>query len=103
MVKALFIAEGIESHKHSFIISEFSHRFIKLDKIFEQKYDRMLRKVFEYREMCDYKTMFEVDAEMSSYCLEEASEFIEEIERYFAKGLSSTRLSVAPQGRTFLL
>ncbi len=45
----------------------------------------MLRKVSEYREMYDYKTMFEVDEEMNSYCLSEATEFVKEIERYLLR------------------
>jgi uncharacterized protein (UPF0332 family) len=68
-----------------FVISEFSRGFRKLDGIFNQKYGRMLRKVFEHREMCDYKTMFEVDEEMNSYCLNEATEFVKEIERYLMR------------------
>ena len=85
IVKALFIAEDIESRKHSFIISEFSRGFRKLDEIFNQKYGQMLRKVSEYREMYDYKTVFEVDEEMNSYCLNEATEFVKEIERYLLR------------------
>lgn len=84
-LKALFTAEEIETSKHSFIISEFGFRFIKQRKEFDSQYGQSLNKVFEYRERCDYKTMFEVDETTSKFCMDRAKEFVDEIERYLNK------------------
>ncbi|MBU1487632.1 HEPN domain-containing protein [bacterium] len=84
-LKALFTAEDIESSKHSFITSEFGFRFIKQKGEFDKRYGRNLHKVFEYREMCDYKTMFEADETMSEFCKDSAREFVDEIERYLKR------------------
>ncbi|MEW5767061.1 MAG: HEPN domain-containing protein [bacterium] len=81
-LKALFTAEEIESEKRSFIISEFGFRFINQRREFDRQYGRNLNKVFEYREMCDYKTMFEADETISKFCKDSDKEFVDEIERY---------------------
>ena len=75
-VLALFISEGInpKTSKHSGVISVFDKEFVHAGK-FDRSFSRMLHKMFDARQECDYKELVESSAEEAAEAVKMASEF----------------------------
>ena len=82
---ALLRSKGVERNKHSEIVAAFGEHFVK-PGLFEAKVSRMLIRAFESRNDTDYDVRFVVDAELAKSRLQDAQEFVAQIETHLKKG-----------------
>lgn len=83
---ALFISEGInaKTSKHSGVIAIFDKEFVHSGKI-DRRYSRMLHRMFDTRQECDYKELVEITAEDSAESVTLATEFVQLIKSFMEK------------------
>lgn len=82
-VLALFIYEDInpKTSKHSGVIAIFDKAFVHGDKI-DRRYSKMLHRMFDARQECDYKDLLEVTPEEAAESVGLADEFIRAIKSF---------------------
>ncbi len=83
-IRALLALEGLDSRKHSGIISLFNQHFIKT-MIIDASFGRKLKKAQFSRERSDYGDYVEVTAEEVRNQLKDADNLISEIKRLLVK------------------
>jgi len=76
--KAAIVSEGMETAKHSGVISAFGQRFSKSGRV-PVDLHRSLRNAFDERQLADYTLDWEVDQSLSAERLAEAKVFVSEI------------------------
>ena len=76
-VLALLIAEEVEhkTSKHSGIIAVFDKEIVHAG-LMERDYSRMLHRMFDTRQECDYKEFFEVTQEDAVAAVDQAEQFL---------------------------
>lgn len=76
-VLALLIAEDIEhkTSKHSGIIAIFEKTKVHAGKL-DKDYSRMLHRMFESRQECDYKELVQMSLDDAAMALTQAERFI---------------------------
>ena len=79
--RALLALEGADFKKHSAVISHFQRYYIKT-KIFNNKLSDSISKAFEIRNDSDYEDFFVLSKGDAMKQIEDATEFIDEIEKY---------------------
>ena len=83
-VRALLVLEGVEFKKHSAVISHFQQYYIKT-KIFNYKFSDIIKNAFEIRNESDYEDFYVLSKKDTEQQIENAAEFIDEIEKYIEK------------------
>jgi uncharacterized protein (UPF0332 family) len=78
---AVLLAEGITVDSHSALKTMFGLRLIKTEKI-DQKYGRWLNRLKDDRENGDYDIFTSFKHEDAQESINEAEDFIKEMERY---------------------
>lgn len=75
-----FIRFGIsqKTSKHSGVISIFDREFIHTGKL-DKSYSKMLHRLFEARQECDYKELVETTLDTATDSVKQAREFIEAV------------------------
>lgn len=83
---ALFLKSGViaGTSKHSGVIGRFDKEFVLSGKV-DRKYSKMLHRLFDSRQEFDYKEFTEIQREDAQLALEQAQEYIKEINRYLHK------------------
>lgn len=86
-VLALFISEDMnpKTSKHSGVIAIFDKEFVHAGKI-DRRYSKMLHRMFDVRQECDYKELVESTAEEAAESLKLATEFVETIKSFINQG-----------------
>ena len=79
--RALLAFEDVEFKKHSAVISHFQKHYIKT-KIFDSKFSNIIFNAFEIRNESDYEDFYVLSKEDAEKQIENAKEFIDEIEKY---------------------
>jgi uncharacterized protein (UPF0332 family) len=81
-VLALFLKMNVnlKTSKHSGIISMFDKVFILSGKM-DKQFSKSLHKMFNARQVADYKELVEVSSDEADDAVEAAREFIEEIKK----------------------
>jgi len=81
-VLGLFLKTNVtlKTSKHSGIISMFDQTFILSGKV-DKQFSKSLHKMFNARQVADYKELVEVSSEEAEDALEAARKFIEEIKK----------------------
>jgi uncharacterized protein (UPF0332 family) len=74
----------VKTSKHSGIISMFDQAFILSGKM-EKDFSKSLHKMFNLRQLADYKELVEVSLEDAEDALKQAAEFVQEIKRIISK------------------
>lgn len=82
----LFLKENIilKTSKHSGIISMFDKEFVLSGKM-DREFSRSLHKMFNARQVADYKELVEVSSEDAVEAIKAAKLFIEEIKKVISK------------------
>ena len=75
--------DGFSSSKHSGVISHFTVRFLKTEELPPELSD-IIKESLMYREKADYNPDFTADGERAAICLNNASYFLETVEKYIA-------------------
>ena len=78
--KALLLSNGINVSKHSAVIAAFGREYAKTGKV-DPKYHKALIEGFEWREKSDYDVYWIADQRIAERCLQEAKEFVTEVEK----------------------
>ncbi len=79
--KAILLSKQIEVSKHSGVISNFGHHFVKPGLI-DGRYSKMLTEAFKYRQIADYEVSVEISKEEAALHVENAEKFLEEMGRF---------------------
>jgi uncharacterized protein (UPF0332 family) len=81
-VLGLFLKTNVtlKTSKHSGIISMFDQAFILSGKM-DKQFSKSLHKMFNARQVADYKELVEVSSEEAEDALEVARKFIEEVKK----------------------
>ena len=80
-MRAVLVTIGFSSKKHSGIIAEFNHRFIKAG-IFPKEFSDIIRKSFKVRNDSDYEDFYVVSKTEVAEQIESAKTFLTAIEAY---------------------
>jgi len=85
-VLALFINEETnpKTSKHSGVIAIFDKQFVHTEKI-DRRYSKMLHRMFDARQECDYKDLVDVTPEEAAESVRLAAEFIRAIKTFIEK------------------
>jgi len=87
--RALLATKGLDSSKHSGIISLFNQHFVKTHVV-DKTMGKLLAEAQEARETGDYHDFVTITKEEAQRQLETASTFIQEIENVLKKMLEET-------------
>jgi uncharacterized protein (UPF0332 family) len=71
----------LKTSKHSGIISIFDQNFILTGKM-DKKFSKSLHKMFNARQVADYKELVEVSSEEADDAIKTAGDFVEEIKKF---------------------
>lgn len=85
---AILNSIGIVRKKHSGVLSAFGEYFVKTG-LLDAKYSRMLIRAFESKNDTDYDVRFMVTAELAQRRLQDAQQFVEQIETYIRENSES--------------
>ena len=82
-VLALFISAGLnpKTSKHSGVITVFDKEFVHTGKL-DRRFSRMLHRMFNARQECDYKELVESSAEEAAESIKMANEFVRTIKSF---------------------
>lgn len=83
---AVLLSEGISVESHSALKNMFGLHFVKTGKI-DKKFSRWLNKLKDERENGDYDIFTSFDAEDARIDIQEAEEFLEEMQKYLTQNL----------------
>ncbi len=86
-VQALMVQSEIIAVKHSGVIAAFDRQFVKTG-VFDKALSRVLHRAFDFRQIGDYREMFEVTQQQADEILRDAERFVQTIASYFS-GLSA--------------
>jgi uncharacterized protein (UPF0332 family) len=78
--RALLAVEGLESRKHSGVVSLFNRHFVKTGKL-DKQLGAVLKDARRYREIADYSDLAEFAREDAEAQLQDAEAFIQEVEQ----------------------
>lgn len=73
----------LKTSKHSGIISMFDQNFILTGKM-HKKFSKSLHKMFNARQVADYKELVEVSSEEADEAIKTAGDFLEEIKKFIS-------------------
>jgi uncharacterized protein (UPF0332 family) len=73
----------LKTSKHSGIISIFDQNFILTGKM-DKKCSKSLHKMFNARQVADYKELVEVSSEEADDAIKTAGDFVEEIKKFIS-------------------
>jgi uncharacterized protein len=73
----------LKTSKHSGIISIFDQNFILTGKM-DKKFSKSLHKMFNARQVADYKELVEVSFEEADDAIKTAGDFVEEIKKFIS-------------------
>lgn len=73
----------LKTSKHSGIISIFDQNFILTGKM-DKKFSKSLHKMFNARQVADYKELVEVSSEEADDAIKTAGDFVEEIKKFIS-------------------
>lgn len=79
--EALLLTKGLAFSSHKGVISNFGREFIK-SGVFDKKFQKTLRNIFELRQNCDYDSLPEIDEGKTKQALQNAKEFLNEAKSY---------------------
>lgn len=82
--RALLALEGVESRKHSGVVSLFNRRFVKTGKV-DKRLGVLLKDARRSREMADYTELAEFSREDAEGQIADAEAFLREVESLIAK------------------
>lgn len=80
-MRAVLALDNVDSKKHSGIISEFRRRYIKTG-IFPKEFSFFIDELVEIRQGSDYDDFYIVSKEEVENQLDNAEQFVDEIEKY---------------------
>jgi len=80
-MRAVMALDGEDRKKHSGVISYFQENYIK-NGIFDKKFSYMIKSAFQVRQESDYEDFSIISVEDVKEQIENAEEFIIEIEQY---------------------
>ena len=80
-MRAVLALDGVESKKHSGVISEFRKRYIKTG-IFEKDMSVVLTKQFNMRSLSDYDDLYDVSEQEAMIQFHQAEMTVAEIEAF---------------------
>lgn len=83
-IRAVLALEGVDRKKHSGVIAYFQQHYIKTG-IFDKEYSSMLQDIFEVRQESDYEDFYVISKEELINQLNNAKQFVAEVERYLAE------------------
>ena len=85
-VLALFIDKDInlKTSKHAGVISIFDRKFVHTE-IIEKHYSKILHRMFEIRQECDYKELSEMSYDDAIRSVEDARTFLDNIKELIKK------------------
>jgi uncharacterized protein len=76
----------LKTSKHSGIISIFDQNFILTGKM-DKKFSKSLHKMFNARQVADYKELVEVSSEEADDAIKTAGDFVEAIKKFISASL----------------
>ena len=79
--RALLAVEGMESRKHSGVVSLFNRHFVKTGNI-DKRLGAILKDARRSREMADYSDLAEFAHEDAEGQLHDAEAFVQEVEKF---------------------
>lgn len=80
VARAILITKGMDSRKHSGIISLFNQHFVKTGLV-ARDFGKMLAKTRDIRESSDYEDFYIISKEEAKLAISNAERFIREIEK----------------------
>lgn len=83
-MRAVLALDGVDSKKHSGIISEFRKRYIKTG-VFPEELSDIIGELFSVRSGSDYDDFYIVSREKAKLQYEHAAVFVEAVSRFFSK------------------
>ena len=86
-MRAVLALDGIDSKKHSGIISEFGHRYIKTE-LFPKEFSKLIQKAFKVRNDSDYDDFYVISKDEVLEQIENAKTFLGAVELYVGTLLS---------------
>lgn len=78
--RAVNTLDGFDSSKHSGVIANFNHNYIK-NGTFDKSLSQTIKKASKYREQADYEDFFEATQADASEVYELACAFVETIKK----------------------
>lgn len=81
-MRAVLALDGVDSKKHSGIISEFRRRYIKTG-VFPEELSDIIGELFSVRSGSDYDDFYVVSREKAELQHQNASVFVEAVSRFF--------------------
>jgi len=82
--EAILLTKDLAFSKHKGVISAFGKEFVK-SGVFPEQMHNYLTEAFKYRQEGDYGPVGAVDRDDAKKLIEQAEEFIDEIEEYLKK------------------
>lgn len=79
-IRAVNTLNGFDSSKHSGVIANFNHNYIK-NGTFDKSLSQTIKKASKYREQADYEDFFEATEADASEVYDLASVFVETIKK----------------------
>lgn len=80
--QALIIKREIITSKHSGVIARFDQEFVKTG-VFDKTMSRALHRAFDFRQISDYREMFEITQQQAEDIFHDAKRFVHSILVYF--------------------
>lgn len=80
-MRAVLALEGIDSKKHSGVISEFNRLYIKTG-VFDKKLSKGINDAFDIRIDCDYDDFFVISKAEVEEQVENAEKFVKAVKEY---------------------
>lgn len=80
--QALMVDREIVTSKHSGVVARFDQEFVKTG-VFDKTMSRALHRAFDFRQISDYREMFEVTEQQADDIFQDAKRFVRSILVYF--------------------
>lgn len=80
-IRAVLALDGLDFKKHSAVIAKFREFYIK-PGYFDVRFSRIIGEAFDLRGDCDYEDFYVVTKQAVDEQLNQAAEFISEVERF---------------------
>lgn len=81
--QALMVQSETAASKHSGVITAYDRQFVKTG-VFDKALSRALHRAFDFRQIGDYREMFEVTQQQADEILRDAERFVQAIAAYFS-------------------
>lgn len=82
-MRAAMILDGLDPREGSAVTAKFRERYV-LTGIFEERFSRIISKVFDLRTACDYDDFFVVSRQQAEQQEKNACVFLDKVEHYIA-------------------